>query len=84
MTVRMCSYAIIIHSLFLLLFFFFLIFFFFFINLILYTLLFNHTMTDKTRGQRKKGKERGEESQQKGGRVEKGREREKKRRMGGG
>ncbi len=56
-------------------FFFFLIFFFFLlINLILYTLLFNHTMTDKTRGQRKKklwGKS-----------TEKGEREREKRRMG--
>ncbi len=71
-TVRMCNYAIIIHSRF--------FFFFFLINLILYTLLFNHTMIDKTRGQRKQERERRRKKKKKlgGSQQRRGREREKK------
>ncbi len=57
-------------------------FFFFFqlINLILYTLLFNHTMIDKTRGQRKQERERKKNKKKPAGKVNRDwgeREREK-------
>ncbi len=70
----MCNYAIIIHSLFL----------FLLINKILYTLLFNHTMIDKTRGQRKQERERRKKKKKKlrGKSTEKGEREREKRRMG--